>query len=106
MRRRLACGMALVGSLLWYAGTLAAEEATVPAGRRVYEREGCAMCHSIAGQGRRRHPLDGVGSRLGKEDLRKWIVSPQEMKPDVEKKSYRLPPEDLDALLEYLGSLR
>ena len=105
MRRRLPCVTALLASLLSHGVTPAAEEKTLALGRRVYDREGCAMCHSIAGTGKRRHPLDGVGARLKREDIRKWIVSPREMNPEVRKKAYQLSQEDLDALIEYLSSL-
>jgi cytochrome c2 len=76
-------------------------------GQEVYRQQGCAMCHSIAGKGNRRAPLDGVGGRLSPDDIRKWLVAPQEMKPGVKKKSYeKLPPADLNALVEYLAELK
>src|SRR5690606_1998233 len=31
-------------------------------GRAVYEKQNCATCHSIAGEGNPRYPLDGVGA--------------------------------------------
>ena len=103
----MATGVLIVAmSLLFgFLQNRAAARPDVAAGRRVYDREDCAMCHSIAGQGSRRHPLDGVGGRLGKADIRRWIVSPREMKPDVRKPSYEISPEDLDALVEYLAGL-
>lgn len=82
-----------------------ADEPDVEQGKRVYERERCAMCHSIAGKGNRRNPLDGAGSRLSREEIRKWIVAPQEIKPGVKKKAYKLSPADLDALIDYIRSL-
>jgi cytochrome c2 len=74
-------------------------------GGRVYEREKCATCHSIEGKGNRRHPLDGVGSRLSPEEIRGWIVAPRDMKPGVKKKAYKLSDEDLAVLVEYIDSL-
>ena len=103
VRARPSCLTAFLAGLLWYGGTLAAET-NAELGRRAYDRAGCAMCHSIQGKGGR-HPLDGVGERLSKEDIRKWIVSPREMKADVRKKSYRLPEHELEALIEYLHGL-
>ena len=76
------------------------------AGRRVYEEQRCAACHSIAGKGNRRNPLDGVATRLTPEQIRVWVVAPQEMKPGVQKKAYELPDAELDALLSYLSGLR
>jgi hypothetical protein len=103
MRTRPPCVTALLAGMLWYGSTLAAET-DVELGRRVYDREGCAMCHSIQGKGGR-YALDGIRGRLSKEHIRKWIVSPREMKPDVKKKSYRLPEQELEALIEYLLGL-
>jgi mono/diheme cytochrome c family protein len=98
--------VAVLIGLLSPAAAPAGEATPVAGGRRVYDREGCAMCHSIAGQGSRRVPLDGVGGRLGREEIRKWIVAPQEMKPGVKKEPYRLDAQDLDLLVEYLSTLK
>lgn len=73
-------------------------------GRAVYGDQRCAMCHSIGNEGNTRSPLDDVGSRLTEEQIRRWIVTPQEMDPAVRKRGYKLPPEDLDALVMYLLS--
>jgi cytochrome c2 len=92
--------------LLWLGACQAAEPVSFEDGKRVYERERCRSCHSIDGKGNRRYPLDGVGGRLGPDDIRKWIVAPQEMKPGVKKEAYALSEADLAALLGYMGSLR
>lgn len=76
-------------------------------GQEVYRRLGCPACHSIAGVGNPRHPLDGVGERLGTDDLMKWIIAPATMKPGVRKPPYDgTPQDDLDAVVEYLSTLR
>lgn len=80
--------------------------ATIERGRVIYTAQRCAACHSIAGVGSRRYPLDGVGTRLQPEAIRKWIVAPQEMNAKVRKPVVVLPPEDLDALVTYLQSLK
>lgn len=74
-------------------------------GRRVYREQRCARCHSIAGEGSPRSPLDGVGDRLTREEIRLWIVAPQEIAPRVRKPSYDLPDEELEALVAYMASL-
>lgn len=79
---------------------------TVARGRAVYVEQRCGMCHSIGGEGNTRSHLDGVGSRLTEEQIRRWIVTPQEMDPAVRKRGYALAPDDLDALVVYLQSLR
>jgi mono/diheme cytochrome c family protein len=92
----------------------AQEAKTVETGRRVYEREKCAVCHQIAGRGNSRFPLDGVGSRLSADDLRRWFTHTVEMeaakprKPAIEMSSrkYNFRDADLKALIEYLRTLK
>jgi mono/diheme cytochrome c family protein len=82
-------------------------------GETVYAEQKCSVCHSIAGKGNPRGSLDGVGARLSAEDIRQWIVNPQEMaartksdrKPPMRGYSH-LPPADVDALVAYLQTLR
>jgi mono/diheme cytochrome c family protein len=83
-----------------------AESAAVARGRTVYVEQRCRMCHAIDGQGNARSPLDGVGGRLTDDEIRRWIVAPQEMQPGVAKRGYQLSPEDLEALVAYLKGPR
>jgi len=83
------------------------DEARMTRGAEVYREQKCQACHSIAGVGNRRYPLDGVGSKLTEEAIRKWIVAPREMNPKVSKRAYdELSKGDLEALVAYLKSLR
>lgn len=82
-------------------------------GRTIYGQQGCATCHAIAGSGNPRHPLDGTGDRWTKEELTHWIlgtgVATDELSPAVRRRKQRyqsLPPEDLNALVTYLSSLK
>ncbi len=82
-------------------------------GRAIYEREMCAACHSVAGEGNTRHPLDNVGMRLSLEDLRMRVAPPPAMESEFPPAVYRvkqqfreLPPAEFDALVEYLRSLK
>jgi mono/diheme cytochrome c family protein len=84
------------------------------AGRKVYDRERCLTCHQIAKHGNSRFPLDGVGTRLTPEQIRRWITHTSEMEDALPKMppvrmsaiKYRLSAADLDALVAYLGSLK
>lgn len=85
----------------------------IKAGRQVYDEQGCARCHSIAGKGNLRNPIDSVGTRLNAKELRDWVVGADSLKGVLPegilnfKKSYReLPVEDLNVLIIYLQSLR
>lgn len=75
-------------------------------GAAVYEAQRCGTCHSVAGKGSQRSPLDGVGAKLNQDQLRKWVVAPREMDPKVRKRPYKLSPEDLDALVAWLSTLK
>lgn len=88
------------------------DPALLARGRAVFDAQDCARCHSIAGQGSPRSPLDGVGARIPRDELRHWIIGgeavAEELAPRVlaAKQPYAgLPAEDLDALVAYLASL-
>ena len=96
------------------AGVVTAAEQDVARGEKVYAAQKCNMCHSIAGKGQAKGPLDGVGSKLSEAEIREWIVDPVAMtkkhnatrKPPMTAKYKSLPKEDLDALVAYMASLK
>jgi cytochrome c1 len=70
------------------------------------------VCHSVAGKGNPLGPLDGVGERLTRAEIRAWIRTPAEMarKRATIRKPAMVPypefsDEELDALVAYLASL-
>ena len=83
------------------------QNSTLEHGREVYAAQKCALCHSISGIGGKKKVLDGVGSRLKSEDVKKWILSPKEMKADTTMKAYpNLPEQDLNDLVSYVMTLK
>lgn len=87
--------------------SFAAYSADVKHGREVYAQQKCVLCHSIAGVGNKKTPLDGVGSKLNAEQIKKWIKSSKETKPDTKMKAYpNLPEGDLDDLTAFILSLK
>jgi mono/diheme cytochrome c family protein len=80
-------------------------------GAKVYAAQKCSICHSIAGVGNKKLPLDSVGATLTADQIREWIVNPMEAakkaqstaKPPM--KAYKMSQGDLDALVAYLKSL-
>lgn len=86
-------------------------------GRDVFERASCAMCHAIQGTragGRHAPDLTHLASRRtiaagtlanNVGNLAGWIVDPHRIKPGVNMPANALSPDDLHALLAYLGSL-
>jgi mono/diheme cytochrome c family protein len=83
-------------------------------GQEVYTAQKCQTCHSIGGKGGKQSPLDGVGTKLSADEIRKWITDPAEMtaktkstkKPPMPKKWANLPAAELDALVAYMQSLK
>jgi cytochrome c1 len=76
-------------------------------GKEVYAMQKCALCHSIAGIGGKKMPLDRVGSRLKPEDIRKWVKTPKAVKADSTMKSYpNLLEKDLSDLTAFLMTLK
>jgi len=81
------------------------------AGRRAFERLGCAMCHSIGGAGNPGLPLDGIGKRLDRAELRAWTtgtgVARERLPAGVaRRKASAADDPELEALLDYLERSR
>ena len=90
---------------------LAQDAAQIAKGKGVYDAQKCSLCHAVAGRGNAKGPLDKVGAKLSAADIRKWIVSPKEMKSETNRKPEMraypsLPAADLDALVAYMQSLK
>jgi mono/diheme cytochrome c family protein len=81
-------------------------------GEKVFADQKCSLCHSIAGKGNAKGPLDDVGSKLKADEIRSWVTDAKGMtaktkptrKPEM--KQFTLPKEDVDALVAYLSSLK
>ena len=88
-------------------------DAQVERGRAVYAQQNCSGCHAIAGAGNPRYPLDGVGQRRVPAELAAWVtgtgVAADELSAAVIRRKQRfreLPPEDLQALVAYVATLK
>jgi len=94
------------------AATVAAQDAKIAHGEKVYADQKCALCHSIADKGNKKGPLDGVASKLKVEEIREWIVDAPAMTAKTKAprkplmKSYKLPKTDEDAIVAYLMTLK
>jgi len=92
----------------------AQDEAQIKKGQEVYAAQKCSVCHSIAGKGSKKNPLDGVGKKLSADEIRSWITNPTEMtaktkstkKPPMTNKYSKLPAADIDGLVAYMQSLK
>jgi cytochrome c oxidase subunit II len=87
-------------------------------GKSLFQSVSCALCHTVQGtlaQGRRAPDLTHLGSRRTiaagtlpntPDNLASWIADPHKHKPGVNMPATPLSPEDLDALVAYLGTLK
>lgn len=82
-------------------------------GKQVYVEQKCKLCHQVAGEGNAKGPLDDVGSKLKRDEIKEWLVNPQAMtaktkstRKPVMKAYPNLSAEDLDALVSYMESLK
>ena len=95
-------------------GSVSAQDAKlIEKGEKLYATSKCSTCHSVAGKGNKKGPLDEVGSKLKAEDIRQWLINPNEMTAKTKStrkpfmSSYaKLPKEDIDALVAYMLSLK
>jgi mono/diheme cytochrome c family protein len=91
--------------------TAAASAQDAAAGAKVFADQKCSLCHSVAGKGNAKGPLDDVGSKPA-ADIRAWIEDAPAMtaktnatrKPAM--KAYSLSKTDVDALVAYLTTLK
>ncbi len=94
------------------AASVAAQDAKVAQGEKLFVDQKCTLCHSIGDKGNKKGPLDGVAAKLKTDEIREWITDPKGMtvkmkttrKPEM--KVYTLPKEDVDALVAYLSTLK
>lgn len=82
-------------------------------GREVVLANDCLRCHSIAGEGSPRSPLDGVGSRLSETEILHFAIADEAVQDDLApraiaaKRVYaELPQDDLQAMVAYLATLK
>ena len=108
----------MVRSFVWallltvgVAATASAQDAKAK-GEKVFADQKCSLCHSVAGKGNAKGPLDDVGAKLSADDIRAWINDSKAMtaktkadrKPEM--KAFTLPKDDVDALVAYLSAMK
>jgi nitric oxide reductase subunit C len=75
----------------------------------IYEKK-CKLCHSIKGDGGKQAekggPLDGVGSKRDAAWLKAYLEDPKSKMPDAKMPKLKYTPEELDALITYMQSLK
>lgn len=112
MRHRL-IGVVSAAFILSAAPSFAQNPPAVEHGMKVFADQKCSLCHSVAGKGNPKGPLEEGLAKLSAAEIREWLVNPQAMrdktgadrKPAM-KAFASLPKDDLDALTAYLLSLK
>jgi mono/diheme cytochrome c family protein len=93
-------------------GAAGSSAQSADAGKKVYEANKCGVCHSVAGVGNKKGPLEDAAAKLSADQIRQWIVDAPAMaaktnatrKPPM--KAYMLPKEEVDALVVYIQGLK
>ena len=106
---RLVTGLVIAS--LAGAASAAAQDAAAK-GEAVFATQKCGLCHSVAGKGNPKGPMEEAVGKLSAVDIRAWITdatgmtakTKAERKPAM--KEFTLPKEDVDALVAYLTSLK
>jgi cytochrome c553 len=82
-------------------------DSSIDHGKEVFAAQKCPMCHSIAGVGNKKYPLDGIGSKMKAEALKEFAKNPKGTKPNITMKAYSsLSDKDLDDLVAYMLTLK
>ena len=109
---RMIAGFA-VGFAMLAAPVLASDAKAIAHGEKVFAAQKCAMCHSVAGKGNKKGPLDEAGTKLTADETREWLVDASDMtakakstRKPVMKDYAKLPEEDIKGLVAYLQSLK
>ncbi len=111
MKRILVAASAV--AFLACAGAAFAQDAKVERGKQLFADNKCSLCHSIAGKGNPKGPLDDVGSKLTAAEMKQWLNDAKTMaakekkdrKPPMKDFS-KMPTADKDALVAYLQTLK
>jgi mono/diheme cytochrome c family protein len=103
----------VVVTVVFMGAASASAQSSAADGEKLFAAQKCTICHSVAGQGNKKGPLDGVGAKLSADDIRLWMTNAPEMaakakadrKPAM--KAYSsLSKAEVDALVAYLQTLK
>lgn len=106
-------GALAMSALALTAGTASA--ASPETGRQVFEAQKCSLCHGVEALGieaktksekLRGKDLSNIGAERDAEWLGKFLRHEQELDGAMHKKEFKGTDEELQALLEWLGTMR
>ena len=100
--RKIKGAISLAAAMTFLLAVTAAA-ADAPKGKELVQANGCTNCHKIEGKGGNVGPdLSSIGSRLSEEQIRQKLVNPPPGMPSFK----NLPKEKVDAMADYLASLK
>jgi mono/diheme cytochrome c family protein len=105
--------VSVAGMIVTAGPAFAQNQAAAEKGMKVFTDQKCSMCHSVAGKGNPKGPLEDGVAKLSPEEIRQWLATPAEMaekahadrKPAM-KSFATLSKADLDSLVAYLQTLK
>jgi len=114
MKRAFVVILGLVGALAMAEGSALAQDAKATKAIDIFVKQKCTTCHSLAGRGSKKGPLDDVGGKLTGAQIREWLVDPIAMAAKTQPPPTRKPPmkkkalsaEEIDTLVTYLSTLK
>ncbi len=105
--------IATVSLVVAFGAAVAAQDPKqVEAGKQLYETYNCKKCHKIGGPSGKLHSLDGVAAKLTSDEMRKWLVTPDDMtaklkkKPATKMKKQDFKPSEVESLMAFLSTLK
>jgi mono/diheme cytochrome c family protein len=107
--RFLTAALGLVAAI---APVAAQSHAKVDEGAALFTAQKCMMCHSVAGSGHRKGPLDIMIAKDKAEHIRQWLQDPEGMRARTNAtrtpamKPLKLNADQIDALVAYLTSVK
>ena len=105
-------GMVLTIASVVVASGVAHAQSKVEQGAALFSSQKCTMCHSAAGKGNPKGSLDGIAAKHKPDELKQWILDPEGMRAKTNAtrtpamKQIKLTPEQVDALVAYITSLK
>ena len=110
----MAGAVMIAAAALCATAAVSAQAAKPAKGKEIFTAQKCTLCHSIAGAGNKKGPLDDVGTKLTPDQIKAWITDPEgtaakttpppTRKPPMKKKP--LSGEEIDTLVVYLSTLK
>lgn len=112
MKARILSVALMFGTMLALPQLASAQDAAAK-GAALYASNKCSTCHSLAGKGNAKGPMEGVGSKYTAAELHQWLDDPAAMSAKIKAtrkppmKSYKsLSQADKDALVAWMQTLK